>query len=63
MRRSVQVTSDGIIFSSGVQNLSQLKEDDEAAAREAEAQGGVPGYCRDRLLRAAAGGSVCSKFD
>lgn len=58
-----QVTADGIIFGSKLTDLSQLKEDDELAAAEAAAQGGVPGYCRDRLLRAAAGGSVCSKFD
>eukprot|EP00884_Botryococcus_braunii_P007181 jgi/Botrbrau1/16464/Bobra.0142s0059.1 len=57
------VTSEGIIYSERVRSLADLKDDDEAAAAEAEAQGGVPGYCGDRLYRAAAGGHFCTKFD
>lgn len=37
------VTSDGVLFSSRVKDLSQLANDDELAAEEAAAQGGVPG--------------------
>jgi hypothetical protein len=36
--------------------------DDELAAEEAAAMGGVPGYCSDRLLKAASGGLGCPKF-
>jgi hypothetical protein len=36
--------------------------DDELAAEEAAAMGGVPGYCSDRLLRAASGGMGCPDF-
>lgn len=46
-----------------VADLNQLAIDDEAAAAEAEAQDGIPGYCGDRALRAYAGGQYCSKFD
>lgn len=57
-----QVTPDGIIFSSRVNSLMELVTDDEAAEAEAEAQGGVPGYCRDRYFSAFAGGErVCEK--
>lgn len=38
----------GIIYSSQVKDLGDLLTDDEAAEREAAAQGGVPGYCGDR---------------
>ncbi|PNG99941.1 hypothetical protein TSOC_014264, partial [Tetrabaena socialis] len=55
--------SDGIIYSPRVSSMSQLVSDDEAAAAEAEAQAGVPGYCGDRSLRAFAGGQYCQKFD
>lgn len=58
-----RVVAEGIIFSDKVQDLQQLKEDDELAAEEAAAAGGVPGYCRDRYLRAVAGGQFCTKFD
>lgn len=54
---------DGVIYSSRVKTLAALKSDDEAAAAEAAAQGGVPGYCGDRYFRAAAGGQYCPKFD
>lgn len=56
-------TSDGVIFSKNVKDLAELKEDDDKAAEEARAAGGVPGYCRDRVLRAAAGGQFCEKFN
>jgi hypothetical protein len=62
-RMAPRVTADGLIFSDRVSDLRQLAEDDELAAAEAEAAGGVPGYCRDRLLRATAGGQFCGKFD
>ncbi|KAJ9531143.1 hypothetical protein QJQ45_000856 [Haematococcus lacustris] len=58
-----RVTSDGLIFSSKVSDLSQLKEDDELAAAEAASLGGMPGYCADRVLRAAAGGQYCGQYD
>lgn len=58
-----QVTADGVIYSSRVTSLSQLATDDEAAAEEAAAQGGIPGYCSDPVLRANAGGSMCAKFE
>lgn len=63
-RGPTRVTPDGIIFSSKVRSLSDLISDDEAAAAEGEAQGGVPGYCRDRYYKAFAGGErVCDKFE
>ena len=57
------VTADGVMYGARLQSLSQLADDDALAAEEAAAQGGVPGYCRDRLLRAYAGGQYCSKFE
>lgn len=57
------VTSSGPIFSKEVGDLSVLAEDDELAAAEAAAAGGVPGYCRDRLLKAYAGGQYCKSLD
>lgn len=63
-RGPTQVTPDGIIFSPKVRSLGDLISDDEAAAAEQEAQGGVPGYCRDRYYKAFAGGErVCDKFE
>lgn len=56
------VTSDGVIYSDRVRDLSSLAYDDELAAAEAEAMNGVPGYCGDRALRALAGGQYCDKF-
>lgn len=38
------------------------RPDDQLAAEEAAAMGGVPGYCADRLLRAQAGAMGCPKF-
>ncbi|KAG2496446.1 hypothetical protein HYH03_005670 [Edaphochlamys debaryana] len=58
-----QVLSAGVLYSPRVTDLQQLATDDDAAAAEAAAQGGIPGYCGDRALRAAAGGDVCRKFD
>lgn len=58
-----KVTADGVIFSSKVKDLSQLKEDDELAAAEAAASGPYPGYCRDRMLRARTGTAGCEKYD
>lgn len=53
----------GIIYSSQVSDLGDLLTDDEAAEREAAAQGGVPGYCGDRYFKAFAGGErVCDKL-
>jgi len=47
-----------------VRDLGDLLSDDEAAEREAAAQGGVPGYCGDRAFTAFAGGErVCEKFE
>ncbi|KAI8476428.1 MAG: hypothetical protein J3K34DRAFT_258620 [Monoraphidium minutum] len=57
-----QVTSGGLIYSKRVKDLSQLAGDDELAAAEAAAIGNVPGYCADRVLRAAAGAGNCPKF-
>eukprot|EP00775_Hariotina_reticulata_P003658 gene3658-3919_t len=58
-----QVTADGVLYGKRAKDLSQLLNDDELAAEEAEAQGGIPGYCGDRLFRAYAGGQYCNKFD
>eukprot|EP00879_Flechtneria_rotunda_P001984 GHRR01002159.1.p2 GENE.GHRR01002159.1~~GHRR01002159.1.p2 ORF type:complete len:166 (+),score=64.15 GHRR01002159.1:755-1252(+) len=58
-----QVTAEGVLYSNRVKDLSQLLNDDQLAAEEAAAQGGVPGYCSDRFLRAYAGGQYCSKFE
>lgn len=62
-RIPAQVTPYGIIYSDRVGTLADLAGDDEAAEAEALAQGGMPGYCGDRYLRAAAGGQYCKKFD
>ena len=37
-----------LIYSAGVKNLADLRDDDKAAAEEAAAQNGRPGYCGDR---------------
>lgn len=64
MRKLAQVTPTGILYSSDVKSLEDLINDDEAAQREAEAQGGIPGYCGDRYFKAFAGGErVCEKFE
>lgn len=58
-----QITGEGVVFSSKVQHLQDLLDDDVLAAEEAKSQGGVPGYCADRYFRASAGGQYCTKFD
>ncbi|KAK9810770.1 hypothetical protein WJX73_006093 [Symbiochloris irregularis] len=57
------VSKEGLIYSAKVRSLADLKNDDEAAAAEAEAQRGVPGYCGDRFFKAFAGGQYCSKIE
>ena len=44
------IGQDGIIYSSRVKSLAELRNDDDAAAAEAEAQRGVPGYCGKNLM-------------
>lgn len=62
-RGAARVTPDGILFSNKVNSLNDLSLDDEAAAAEAEAQGGIPGYCRDRYFKSFAGGeTVCNRL-
>ena len=39
--RGVKVTPDGILFSKSVRSLADLRDDNEAAAAEAAAQGGA----------------------
>lgn len=52
-----------VIYSSRVNDLADLLDDDEAAEEEALAQGGMPGYCGSRYLKAAVGGErVCEGF-
>ncbi|DBA82556.1 hypothetical protein WJX79_009289 [Trebouxia sp. C0005] len=58
-----QVTLNGIIYSDKVKSLADLRDDEDAAAAEALAQGGRPGYCGDRYFKAAAGGHMCDHFD
>lgn len=58
-----QFGQDGVIYSAKVRSLAELKNDDDAAAAEAAAQKGVPGYCGDRFFRASAGGQYCQKFE
>ena len=57
------VTTNGILYSDKAKDLYELRYDEEAAQAEAEAQGGVPGYCGDRYFRAFAGGHYCEKFE
>jgi hypothetical protein len=38
-----QVTADGVLFGRRVKDLSELVNDDQLAAEEAAAQGGIPG--------------------
>ncbi|KAK9815523.1 hypothetical protein WJX72_005035 [[Myrmecia] bisecta] len=57
------VMTDGVLYSDKVKDLSALRSDDEAAAAEAAAQGGIPGYCGDRYFKAFAGGQYCAKFE
>lgn len=63
-RVGVQSSNAGIVYSKGVKGISELRNDDEAAAAEAEAQNGVPGYCGDRYYQAFAGAEkLCAKFN
>ena len=61
---SPRMTESGILYNKSISNMNVLKESDEAAAMEALAQKGRPGYCGDEYFRALAGGSaaVCGKF-
>ena len=54
---------DGVIYSTAVRSLQDLRDDDDAAAAEQAAQGDRPGYCGDRFFKAFAGGDKCSKFE
>lgn len=58
------VTTNGVIYSSKVNSISELMYDDDAAAAEAAAAGDRPAYCGDRYFTSLAGGEqICSKFD
>ena len=50
---------DGVIYSTAVRSLQDLRDNDEAAAAEAEAQKGVPGYCGACLCVAVSSGLGC----
>lgn len=59
-----QVFTDGVLYSRSVGSMADLATDDEAAEREAAAQGGRPGWCGTRYHKALAGGEdVCAKFE
>jgi len=62
---SARLTQNGILYNSFITDINVLKESDDAAAAEAKAQKGRPGYCGDEYYRALAGGSAeaCKKFD
>lgn len=60
-----RITSEGLVYRSSSSSTSEygtnaLKADDNAAAAEAAAAGGRPGYCGDRYYKALAGGNGCS---
>jgi len=60
-----RITSEGLVYRSDVRGDSEfgtnvLKGDDNAAAAEAAATRGMPGYCGDRYYRAMAGGNGCN---
>lgn len=63
MRTPRQVTAAGLVYSKSVDDISQLASDDALAEAEAQEllKAGVPGYCADRMLKAAAGGLGCPK--
>jgi hypothetical protein len=63
-RKQGRLTTDGVLFGTRAESLSQLAADDELAAEEAAAQGGLPGYCSDRVLKTLAGGgaAACPEF-
>ena len=62
---SARLAENGILYNKFITDINVLKESDDAAAAEARAQKGRPGYCGDEYFRALAGGSadVCKKFD
>lgn len=63
-RAPAQVTPTGILYSKNIKTLEELMNDDEAAAAEQAAQGGIPGYCGDRYYKSFAGGEkICAKFE
>jgi hypothetical protein len=63
-RKAARTTPDGVLFGTRASSLSQLMQDDELAAEEAAAMGGLPGYCSDRVLKTLAGGgaAACPDF-
>jgi hypothetical protein len=63
--RPAHMTADGTpLYSSRVYSAEELATDEEAAAAEAEAMRGMPGYCGDRFYKAMAGGEeVCGRLD
>jgi hypothetical protein len=63
-RNPRQIANEGLAFSRNVVRLTDLRDDDDLAAEEAEAQGGMPGatlpdFCTDAYYLAAAHGSGC----
>ena len=53
------------LYSRSVTDPASLFSDDAAAASEAAAQAGIPGYCGDRLYAAIGGGvasDACARF-
>lgn len=61
----LRIASDGsgIIYSRNLaleDSLAALSSDDDAAELEAEAMGGYPGFCGDRIYRARAGGNAAA---
>lgn len=52
-----QVTAEGVVYGKRVKDLSQLANDDELAAEEAAAQGGVPG--EHRVYGGSRGCDIC----
>ncbi len=63
--RGSRVTSDGIVFSRAVRSLADLRDDDEAAAAEAAAQGGacagpLPARGAPRAWRAGRHARACT---
>jgi hypothetical protein len=59
-----QVFTDGVLYSRSVGSMAELATDDEAAEREAAAQGGRPGWCGTRYHKALAGGEdVCARYE
>jgi hypothetical protein len=64
-RAAGRLTPDGgLLFSKRASSMAELAADDELAAEEAAAMGGLPGYCSDRVLKTLAGGgaAACPEF-